>query len=126
MAVIITGHGDDYRLGLKDNQPTLHQLAKKLVYLPDQWVSDREKGHSRIERRRPTRVDLDQDISPFPSAQQLIRSAREWIEEKSNELISETRYLITSLERDLKRRSSRANHSRPLVGGEQESLETRH
>ncbi len=65
-------------------------------------MSEWEKGHGRIERRRLARVDLDQDISPFPSARQLIRSTREWIEGKSNELKSETRYFITSLERDEK------------------------
>lgn len=45
---------------------------------------------------------MDQDISPFPGARQLIRSRREWIENQSNELKSETRYFITSLEREEK------------------------
>ncbi len=68
--------------------------------LPDEWVSDWEKGHGRIERRHLARVDLDWEISPFPGAKQLIRSTREWLEGKSDELKSETRYFITSLERD--------------------------
>jgi predicted transposase YbfD/YdcC len=63
-------------------------------------VSDWEKNHGRIERRHLARVDLDQDISPFPGARQLVRSIREWIEGKSGELKSETRYFITSLERE--------------------------
>ena len=68
--------------------------------IPDEWVSGWEKDHGRIERRHLARVDLNQDISPFPGARQLIRSTREWIEGKSDELKSETRYFITSLERD--------------------------
>ena len=43
---------------------------------------------------------MDQDISPFPGAHQLIRSTREWTEGKSDEIKSETRYFITSLERE--------------------------
>lgn len=68
--------------------------------VPDEWVSEWEKDHGRIERRHLARVDLDQDISPFPSARQLIRSTREWIEGKSDEIKSETRYFITSLDRE--------------------------
>lgn len=45
---------------------------------------------------------MDQDISLFPGARQLIRVTREWIEGKSDELKSETRYFITSLEREEK------------------------
>ena len=66
--------------------------------VPDEWISDWEKDHGRTERRRLARVDLDQDISPFPGARQLIRSTREWTEGKSDELKSDTRYFITSLE----------------------------
>lgn len=68
--------------------------------VPDEWVSDWEKEHGRTERRHLARIDLDQDISPFPGARQLIRSTREWIEGKSTELKSETRYFITSLDRE--------------------------
>ena len=63
-------------------------------------MSDWEKDHGRIERRRLARVDLDQDISPFPGARQLIRITREWTEGKNAELKSETRYFITSLDRE--------------------------
>ena len=101
--MIILSHGGDYLLGLKDNQPTLHQLAQsKLAAVPDEWCGDWEKDHGRIERRRIARVDLDQDISLFPGARQLIRVTREWIEGKSDELKSETRYFITSLEREVR------------------------
>ena len=62
-------------------------------------MSDWEKEHGRIERRHLARVDLDQDISPFPAARQLVRSTREWVETHSDELKSETRYFITSIER---------------------------
>lgn len=68
--------------------------------MPEQWQSGWEKEHGRIERRHLARVDLDQDISPFPGARQLIRSTREWIENQSEQLKSETRYFITSLERE--------------------------
>lgn len=43
---------------------------------------------------------MDQDISLFPGARQLIRITREWTEGKSVELKSETRYFITNLECD--------------------------
>ena len=86
-------------MGLKDNQPTIHELAQnKLEGVPDEWVSDWEKSHGRIERRHFARVDTDWQISLFPSARQFIRSTREWYEGKSDELKSETRYFITSLE----------------------------
>ncbi len=62
-------------------------------------MSDWEKSHGRIERRHLARVDIDWQISLFPSARQFIRSTREWYEGKSDELKSETRYFITSLER---------------------------
>ena len=55
------------------------------------------EGHYLI---RLARVDLDQDISPFPGARQLVRSTREWIGRKSDELKSEARYFITSLARE--------------------------
>lgn len=89
-------------LGLKDNQPTLHQLAQSRLSASvlDEWVSDWEKSHGRVERRHLARVDLDQDISPFPHARQLIRSTREWIDNQSKELKSEIRYFITSLDRE--------------------------
>ncbi|MGB6220739.1 ISAs1 family transposase [Haloferula sp.] len=91
-------------LGVKDNQPTLHQLAQNCLSaaVPDEWVSEWEKDHGRVERRHLARVDLDWDISLFPGARQLIRSTREWIEAKSDECKSETRYFITSLEREEK------------------------
>ena len=43
---------------------------------------------------------MDQDISPFPGARQFIRSTRERTEGKNAELKSETRYFITSLDRE--------------------------
>jgi hypothetical protein len=63
-------------------------------------VSGWGKEHGRIERRRLARVDLDQDISPFPGARQLVRITREWKEGQSDELKSETRYFISSLDRE--------------------------
>jgi hypothetical protein len=68
--------------------------------MPDEWVSDWEKDHGRTERRRLARVDFDPHISLFPGARQLIRITREWRENPSENLKSETRYFITSLERD--------------------------
>ena len=65
-------------------------------------MSGWEKARGRIERRHLARVDLDEDISSFPGARQFIRSTREWYEGTSDELKSETRYFITSLEREEK------------------------
>ncbi len=78
-----------------------HQLAQRSLsaIIQDEWVSDWEKDHGRTERRRLARVDLDQDISPFPGPRQLVRIIREWSEGNSAELKSETRFFITSLER---------------------------
>jgi len=99
--LIIISHGGDYLFGIKDNQPALHQLAQhKLAAGPDEWVSDWEKEHGRIERRTIVRADLDQDVSDFPCARQLVRVTREWIETNGGELKSETRYFITSLLRE--------------------------
>jgi hypothetical protein len=61
-------------------------------------VSDWEKDHGRTERRHVARVDLDEQISSFPGARQLVRHIREWQENDSDEIKSETRYFITSLE----------------------------
>lgn len=63
-------------------------------------MGDWEKEHGRVERRHLARVDLNQVISPFPGARQLIRITREWRDATSDELQSETRYFITSLTRD--------------------------
>lgn len=68
--------------------------------LADEWVSEWEKDHGRIERRRLSRVDIDWQISLFPGARQFVKITREWMEGKSDEIKSETRYFITSLERE--------------------------
>ena len=46
------------------------------------------------------RVDLDEQISSFPGAKQFVRIIRDWKENGSDELKSETRYFITSLEKE--------------------------
>ena len=71
-----------------------------MLDLADEWMSDWEKDHGRIERRRLARADLDWQISPFPGARQFVRITREWMEGKSDEIKSETRYFICSLERE--------------------------
>jgi len=50
--------------------PKSDQLAQQKLgtAVADEWVSDWEKDHGRIERRHLARVDLDQEISPFPGA----------------------------------------------------------
>jgi hypothetical protein len=100
-ALIITTNGGDYLLGLKDNQPTLHKRAQqKLAEVPDEWVSEWEKDHGRTERRRVARVEIAEQISSFPGAKQFVRIIREWKENGSDELKSEMRYFITSLEKE--------------------------
>lgn len=61
-------------------------------------MGDWEKSHGRIERRHLARVEPDWQTSLFPGARQFIRSTREWYEARSDELKSETRCFITSLE----------------------------
>jgi predicted transposase YbfD/YdcC len=46
------------------------------------------------------RVNIDEQISSFPGAKQFVRIIREWKENGSDELKSETRYFITSLEKE--------------------------
>ena len=101
-AVILLILGAHYLLGLKDNQPTLHQLAlakfARLKGAKPHWASAWEKGHGRRERRLLSVVTLDEQISSFPGARQILAMTREWYEAGSEELKSETRIFITSLE----------------------------
>ena len=78
--------GDHLVLRTATEEAEIHHLRQTL-----------NEGHYLI---RLARVDLDQDISPFPGARQLVRSTREWIGRKSDELKSEARYFITSLDRE--------------------------
>ena len=63
-------------------------------------TSDTEVDHGRVEWRELRVCCFDLDTALFPGARQLVRITREWMEGKSTELKSETRYFITSLERE--------------------------
>ena len=76
-ALIITRAGADFYLALKDNQPTLHALArKKLDHLPPAWISATGCAHGRIEYRELCVVPFDLDASLFPGARQLASLTR--------------------------------------------------
>ena len=99
-ALIITAAGGDHFLALKDNQPTLCQLAReKLDGRAADWVSQTECEHGRVERRELRIVSFDLDKALFPGARQLVSLTRWYRERKSTaDFKSETRYFITSLE----------------------------
>lgn len=95
----ITVAGGDHFHALKDNQPTLHQLAReKLDRHPADWTSETECEHGRVEWRELRVAPFDLDIAPFPGARQLASLTRWYREKKSSEgFKSETRYFITSI-----------------------------
>ena len=95
---MITAAGGDYFLALKDNQPTLHQLAQeKLDDRPADWTSGTGCEHGRIERRELRVVPFDLDTALLPGARQLVSLTRWYRDKKSSEdFKSETRYFITS------------------------------
>lgn len=102
-ALILLTLGAHYLFGLKDNQPTLHQLAvakfEKVKGQKPHWSSGWEKAHGRRERRHLWVIELDEQISSFPGARQFLAMTREWYDSGSDELKSETRLFITSLEK---------------------------
>lgn len=97
--MIITSSGGDYFHALKDNQPTLYQLAQeKLDARPAVWTSDIESKHGRIEWRALRVVSFDPDIALFPGARQLVSLTRFYCDKKSaGDFKSETRHFLTSL-----------------------------
>jgi predicted transposase YbfD/YdcC len=107
-ALIAITSGADVLLALKDNQPTLHQLARdKLDGRPADWRSDMETDHGRIEWRELRVCCFDLDIAAFPGARQLVSLTRYHCEKKNGgDFTSETRHFITTL------RESDASHAR--------------
>lgn len=97
--MIITAAGGDHFHAIKDNQPTLCQLAReKLDERPADWTSDTECEHGRIEWRELRVVSFDLDTALLPGARQLASLTRWYREKKSSAgFKSETRYFITSL-----------------------------
>ena len=96
----ITSSGGHYFLALKDNQPTLHQLAEeKLDVRPADWTSEIESEHRCIEWRELRVASLDLDTALFPGARQLVSLTR-WYQEKKSAggFKSETRHFITALD----------------------------
>jgi len=61
-----------------------------------------ENEHGRIEQRHLRRLDLDEEISSFPQARQLISLTRTWECKKTGKFKAESRIFITSLESDEK------------------------
>lgn len=100
--MIITAAGGDYFHALKDNQPTLSQIAReKLDGRAADWISETECEHGRVEWRELRVVSFDLDAALFPGARQLASLTRWYREKKSTaDFKSETRYFITSLEED--------------------------
>lgn len=102
------GAGGDHFLALKDNQPTLHRLAReKLDGRAADWVSQTDGAHGRIEWRELRIASFDLDTALFPGARQLVSLTR-WHREKKSTVgfKSETRYFVTSLE------EGKASHAR--------------
>ena len=106
--MIITSSGGDYFHALKDNQPTLYQLAQqKLGERPADLTSDIESKHGRIEWRELRVASFDLDLALFPGARQLVSLTRFYCDKKSaGDFKSETRHFITSLTEE------KASHAR--------------
>lgn len=71
---------------------------QKLGRLPPEWTGEVEAEHGRLEQRSLRRVDLEQDISSFPQARQLISMTRTWESARTGAPKAETRIFVTSLE----------------------------
>lgn len=84
---------------LKDNQPTLYQIAKdNLDHRPVDWTSEKETGHGRIEWRELRVSPWDLDIALFPGARQLLSITRHYSHKNSEQgYKSETRHFLTTL-----------------------------
>lgn len=75
---------------------------QKLRQQPPEWSGEVECEHGRIEQRHLRRIDLEQDISSFPQARQLISLTRTWECRKTGALKAQSRIFITSLESEQK------------------------
>lgn len=106
--MIITAAGGDHFHALKDNQPTLCQLAReKLDARCADWISGTECEHGRVEWRELRVVPFDLDMALFPGARQLVSLTRWYREKKSSaDFKSETRHFVTSLS------EAKASHAR--------------
>lgn len=97
-AVLIHQAGADYFLALKDNQPTLYELAgKRLDHLPPAWRSELECEHGRIDYRELRLCEFDLDVSLFPLARQLVSLTRYSEPKSGGQVTIETRHFITSI-----------------------------
>lgn len=96
--------GAHFYLGLKGNQKTLFKKARqrlgfqKISGMGPVWESEIESGHGRIEKRTLRVIPLDEEISSFPGARQLIALTRYWTGKKTGRPRAEMRIFITSLE----------------------------
>lgn len=106
--MIVTNSGGHHFHALKDNQPTLYQIARdRLDGHPADWVSEIESNHGRIEWRELRVCDFDLDVALFPGARQLVSLTRFYREKRSDgDFRSDTRHFITSL------REGEASHAR--------------
>jgi hypothetical protein len=97
--LILTAAGGDHFHVLKDNQPTLHRIAREtLDGRAADRVSQTQCEHGRVEWRELRVAAFDLDIALFPGARQLASLTRWYCEKKSSAgFKSETRHFITSL-----------------------------
>lgn len=71
---------------------------RKLLRQPPEWTGAVESAHGRVDQRHLRRIDLDEEISSFPQARQIISLTRVWESKKTGESKAESRLFITSLE----------------------------
>jgi predicted transposase YbfD/YdcC len=72
--------------------------VQKLRCQKPEWTGEIQSAHGRIDQRHLRRIDLDEEISSFPQARQLISMTRVWECKKTGVLKAESRLFITSLE----------------------------
>lgn len=95
----------DYILMVKDNQKSLRQQIEKVFTLekPSHSHTQTDMGHGRAEKRQCDIINtlkfLD-DRSCWPGLQSIVRIKSERAEKKTGKITHETRYYISSLNKD--------------------------
>lgn len=110
----IVSKGADFAIGLKANQPTLHDEALRYMETkmlsaksnPENYDHQTNAGHGRVETRECFHVPIDFDWMPsakdWPGVTSLIGILAERFQKSTNETSTELRLYISSLSIDAK------------------------
>ena len=103
----ILAQNGDYLMGVKGNQPSLHEAIELLFSSPPVPASDGEylrhsytnDGHGRIETRTLESSTALNDYLDWPGLGQVVRRTRRSISAKTGEISQHVTYAVTSLDR---------------------------